>query len=95
MLGIVLLVVAGIFALRFAEGAGFSDLPPVQRTYAMLSRWATWLGIGHEHTPYEQARELSQRAPGAGSSHADDYAALRGESLLERPHPIRRRSRWP
>ncbi len=67
VLGIVLLMVAGVFALRFAEESGFRDLPPVQRTYAMLSRWATWLGIGHEHTPYEQAHELTQRSPGAGS----------------------------
>jgi transglutaminase-like putative cysteine protease len=67
VLVIVLVVAGGIFALRFAEGAGFGDLPPVQRTYAMLSRWATWLGIGQEHTPYEQAHELQRRAPGAGS----------------------------
>ncbi|HEY3342320.1 MAG TPA: transglutaminase domain-containing protein, partial [Anaerolineae bacterium] len=68
VLGIVLVLGAGIFALRYAEEAGFGDLPPVQRTYAMLSRWATWLGIGQEHTPYEQAHELSRRAPEAGSS---------------------------
>ncbi|MCL5999273.1 MAG: transglutaminaseTgpA domain-containing protein [Chloroflexi bacterium] len=54
---------AGVFSLRFAEEAGFRNLPPVQRAYAMLSRWATWMGIGNEHTPYEQARVLSQRAP--------------------------------
>jgi hypothetical protein len=65
ILGIVLLLAAGFFALRYAEGAGYGNLPPVQRTYAMLSRWATWLGIGQAHTPYEQAHELSQRAPGA------------------------------
>jgi transglutaminase-like putative cysteine protease len=67
VLGIGLLILAGVVSLRFAEEAGFGNLPPVQRTYAMLSRWATWLGIGHEHTPYEQAKELSQRAPGAVS----------------------------
>ncbi len=57
------LILAGAVGLRIAEEAGFEHLPPVQRTYAMLSRWATWLGIGHEHTPYEQAREISQRVP--------------------------------
>jgi hypothetical protein len=62
--GLALLGLVGVFTLRYAEEAGFSKLPPVQRTYAMLSRWATWLGIGHEHTPYEQAHELSARAPG-------------------------------
>ncbi len=65
VLGFGLLILAAVVALRMAEGAGFGSLPPVQRTYAMLSRWATWLGIGHEHTPYEQARELSRHAPGA------------------------------
>jgi len=49
--------------LRIAEGAGFGNLPPVQRFYAMLSRWATWLGIGHAHTPFEQAELLAERAP--------------------------------
>lgn len=55
--------IVGSLSVRFAEEAGFSHLPPVQRTYAMLSRWASWLGIGHEHTPYEQARELTQHVP--------------------------------
>jgi hypothetical protein len=64
VLGLAVLVFVGVFSLRFAEEVGFRNLPPVQRTYAMLSRWATWLGIGQEHTPYEQARVLSERAPG-------------------------------
>ncbi len=51
--------------LQFAEGAGFAALPPVQRVYAMLSRWASWFGIGNTHTPYEQADLLAQRAPRA------------------------------
>ena len=63
VLGIGLLALAVVFSLRFAEETGFEHLPPVQRAYAMLSRWATWMGIGHEHTPYEQARELSARVP--------------------------------
>jgi transglutaminase-like putative cysteine protease len=65
-LGLALLALAGVFALRFAEESGFRNLPPIQRAYAMLSRWATWMGIGQEHTPYEQAHELSQRAPTSG-----------------------------
>ena len=63
VLGVALLALVAMFSLRFAEEAGFENLPPVQRTYAMLSRWATWMGIGQEHTPYEQARELSARVP--------------------------------
>lgn len=60
------LIGLAILGLRFIEGAGFATLPPIQRVYAMLSRWATWLGIGNTHTPYEQADLLAQRAPGAG-----------------------------
>jgi transglutaminase-like putative cysteine protease len=67
VLGVVLLGLIAVFSLRFAEEAGFENLPPVQRTYAMLSRWATWMGIGQEHTPYEQAHELSARVPTTGA----------------------------
>jgi hypothetical protein len=65
---IALAVLAALAAvgLRLAEGAGFGGLRPVQRAYAMLSRWASWLGIGGTHTPYEQAELLSRRAPQAG-----------------------------
>ncbi len=62
-LGIGGVILAGLLAIRFAEGVGFGHLPPVQRTYAMLSRWASWLGIGHEHTPYEQAHKLTNYVP--------------------------------
>ncbi|MCL4507650.1 MAG: DUF3488 and transglutaminase-like domain-containing protein [Chloroflexi bacterium] len=72
---IVVVVVAGMAALRVAEEAGFGHLPPVQRAYAMLSRWATWLGIGQEHTPYEQASELSQRVP-ASTTEAQSITRL-------------------
>ncbi len=51
--------VAGILGVRVAEGVGFGHLPPIQRTYAMMSRWASWLGIGNTHTPYEQAQALN------------------------------------
>lgn len=57
------LIALAALGLRFAESAGFAGLPPIQRVYAMLSRWATWLGIGNTHTPYEQAELLAQRAP--------------------------------
>jgi hypothetical protein len=56
-----------LLGLRAAEESGFGHLPPIQRAYAMLSRWATWMGIGHENTPYEQAQQLSQRAPNTGA----------------------------
>ncbi|MFZ1791899.1 MAG: transglutaminaseTgpA domain-containing protein [Anaerolineae bacterium] len=54
-----------VFGLRFVEGAGFAKLPPVQKAYGMLSRWASWMGIGENVTPYEQAEKLAQRAPRA------------------------------
>jgi transglutaminase-like putative cysteine protease len=63
---IAVLVALATFGLRLAEGAGFGGLSPVQRAYAMLSRWAAWLGIGGAHTPYEQAGLLARRAPQAG-----------------------------
>lgn len=60
-----LMAFVAIFGLRLAEGAGLAKLPPVQKAYAMLSRWASWLGIGENVTPYEQADQLARRAPGA------------------------------
>jgi hypothetical protein len=54
-----------VFGLRFAEGRGLAKLPPVQKAYGMLSRWASWFGIGENVTPYEQAEKLAQRAPRA------------------------------
>lgn len=64
---LVLLVIAGVLwlAVRLAESRGIANLPPVRKAYYMLSRWATWLGIGGEHTPYEQADLVVERAPGA------------------------------
>jgi transglutaminase-like putative cysteine protease len=57
----------GWLALNVAERAGLGKFPPIERVYAMLSRWAQWIGVGHNQhlTPYEQAQKLSQRAPAA------------------------------
>ena len=57
-------------ALRIAERAGFGHLPPLARAYGMLTRWAGWLGVGRdrEHTPYQQAEALAQRAPEAADA---------------------------
>lgn len=62
-----LLALVGLIwlAVRLAESRGIANLPPVRKAYSMLSRWATWLGIGGEHTPYEQAELLAERAPAA------------------------------
>ncbi len=69
---LVLPVLAGLgwLALRVAETAGLSALPVIERTYAILTRWAGWLGIGREreHTPFEQAGELGKHAPEARQS---------------------------
>jgi transglutaminase-like putative cysteine protease len=65
-----LLLGAGYLLLRYAESRGLSHLPMVEKAYAMVSRWASWLGIGRfrHHTPYEQADELGTRAPEARAS---------------------------
>jgi transglutaminase-like putative cysteine protease len=67
LLVIPVLLVLGYLALNVAERAGLSKYPPIERAYAMLSRWAHWLGIGCRTalTPYEQAEALAQRAPNA------------------------------
>jgi transglutaminase-like putative cysteine protease len=68
LLLIPLLLALGWAGLNFVERAGFAKLPGVERAYAMVSRYAGWLGIGRDrqHTPHEQAKELAQRAPQAG-----------------------------
>ena len=65
LLIIPVLVALGYLALNVAERAGLDKFPPIERAYAMLSRWAHWLGIGRRTalTPYEQAEALAQRAP--------------------------------
>jgi transglutaminase-like putative cysteine protease len=63
-----LLAIAGaaLMGLRYFETAGLSKLPGIERAYALVSRYAGWLGVDRRHfTPYEQASELSQRAPNA------------------------------
>lgn len=67
LLLIPLVVLLGLAALRLAEVLGLGNLPVVERTYAMLTRWAGWLGVGRDqqHTPFEQAAELARRAPDA------------------------------
>lgn len=61
----VLIALAVVFGLRYLERRGTGALTPIPRAYALLSRWATWLGIGATHTPHEQASKLAQRAPTA------------------------------
>jgi transglutaminase-like putative cysteine protease len=67
LIALALLALAGVMGLRYAETAGLSKLPGIERAYALLSRYAGWLGIGkmQQHTPYEQADELARRAPNA------------------------------
>lgn len=65
LFGLIALALLGWLGLRLAESRGIASLPPVRKAYYMLSRWATWLGIGGEHTPYEQAELVSERAPSA------------------------------
>lgn len=67
LLLIPLSVLVALAALRYVEGAGLGRLPGVERAYALLTRYAGWLGIGanRQCTPYEQAEELARRAPQA------------------------------
>ena len=63
--------------LLIAERAGLGKYPPIERAYAMLTRWATWLGVGRhtQLTPYEQAVELARFAP-TSSSQAQNITDL-------------------
>jgi transglutaminase-like putative cysteine protease len=63
VLGVILVIGALILAVHLAESYGFNHLKPVARAYAMLSRWATWLGLGATLTPHEQAQKLADLAP--------------------------------
>ena len=66
-LGLALLVGFCILGLRYMEQQGLASYAPVAKAYAVLSRWASWLGIGASVTPFEQAQELARRAPRAES----------------------------
>jgi transglutaminase-like putative cysteine protease len=67
LLLIPLLIAAALGVLRYLESAGLSKLPAVERAYALITRYAGWLGVGKQRqfTPYEQAEALAQRAPQA------------------------------
>ncbi|PJF46993.1 MAG: hypothetical protein D6709_01855 [Chloroflexi bacterium] len=54
-------------ALRYLESAGLGKLLAVERAYALLTRYAGWLGIGErqQFTLYERADVLAQHAPQA------------------------------
>lgn len=64
---IALVAGAGLLALRYLETAGLAKLPGIERAYALLSRYASWMGIGRDrqNTPFEQAEALANRAPQA------------------------------
>ncbi len=70
LLLIPLLIAVVLGALRYLESAGLGRLPAVERAYALITRYAGWLGIGQQRqfTPYEQAEALAQCAPQAESA---------------------------
>lgn len=68
IIGVVVLIGLLLLALRVAESYGFDHLKPIARAYAMLSRWASWLGLGATLTPNEQAQKLGKLAPRAKDS---------------------------
>jgi len=67
LLLIPLLALAAWGGLRYAEEHGLGRLPAVERAYALLTRYASWLRVhaGRQLTPYEQAEALVARAPQA------------------------------
>jgi hypothetical protein len=67
LLLIPLLLLAAWGGFNALERAGLGKLPGIERAYAMLTRYAVWLGVGkaRQHTPYEQADALAERAPNA------------------------------
>jgi transglutaminase-like putative cysteine protease len=67
LLLIPLLLLAAWGGFNALERVGLGKLPGIERAYALLTRYAGWLGIGkaRQHTPYEQAEALAERAPNA------------------------------
>jgi hypothetical protein len=69
LMALLALALAAVLGLRYVETAGLSKLPGIERAYALVTRYAGWLGVTkRHHTPYEQAGELAQRAPDAQES---------------------------
>lgn len=91
VLGALALFLASFFGVRLAETSGLSKLPPVQRVYGMLSRWATWLGIGANNTPYEQAKRIGERVPTASGT-ADTITRTYVEQRFSRRSKVDLRS---
>ncbi|MBN2471933.1 MAG: transglutaminase domain-containing protein [Anaerolineae bacterium] len=66
VLAIILAVVAvGLFIIWWLEWRGLGGLSPVQRAYALMERYAGYLGIrlSASYTPNERRRVLSDRVP--------------------------------
>ena len=66
LMALLALAGAALMGLRYVETAGLSKLPGIERAYALITRYAGWMGVNRTHyTPNEQASELAQRAPNA------------------------------
>ncbi|MCW1970366.1 MAG: hypothetical protein KIH69_019825, partial [Anaerolineae bacterium] len=92
IIGVVVLIGLLLLALRVAESYGFNHLKPIARAYAMLSRWASWLGLGATLTPNEQAQKLAKLAPRAkdpASQITDLYVLDRFANPNDRDDAIR------
>jgi transglutaminase-like putative cysteine protease len=61
----VLLAIVIVFVVWWLEWRGLGGLTPVQRAYALVERYAGYLGIrlSSSHTPYERLRVLSDQVP--------------------------------
>ncbi len=64
MMGLACVLVGGFLLV---ENFGLWRLPPVERAYALLTRYGHWLGIAYDNalTPYERAARLAGHMPQA------------------------------
>jgi hypothetical protein len=90
---IVLLMVGGVFFVWWVEWRGLGGLTPVQRAYALIERYAGYLGIrlGSSYTPDERRRIVVDRVP-----HSDQPVRAITEMYVEETYgpQARRAGRW-
>ena len=67
VLAVILLAVFVIFLIWWVEWRGMGGLSPVQRAYALLERYAGYLGIrlASSYTPHERRRVIADQLPAA------------------------------
>lgn len=90
---IVLLMVGVLFFVWWVEWRGLGGLTPVQRAYALIERYAGYVGIrlGSSYTPDERRRIVVDRVP-----HSDQPVRTITEMYVEETYgpQARRAGRW-